>query len=232
MNLLRGDFFKKRQKQEAPEKDFSRYLIILKNIAPLSYELLGEDFLKKAIPAYLTEIVINPEDIEETIFYLPLFLRKSFRQKHPELATKEYLIELIDYEFVCYQAINENIQIKEHPYNESATQIYLNPFTHTMRLEFDVHQYAQALGKSFSATRIPQRKKNLLLITKNPKLNHLEFYNAQMVHAAIMDELHDGKILKRDCLTNLQNQLPDIPQRDWIVALQDLKTSHVVLESL
>src|SRR5690606_28278502 len=159
-------FLKKRRKKKTLKKDFSHYLLALKNIAPLSYRLLGEDFLKKAIPAYLSEIVINPEDIEETIFYIPLFLRKSYRQNHPELTVEEYLIELIDYEFVCYQVANENGHVPEHPYNESATQIYLNPFTHSMRLEFDIHQYAQALTKSFSAARVPKRNKNLLLVTK------------------------------------------------------------------
>ncbi len=219
MNLIGSEFLKRLRRKESSKPDFSHYHSALKKIAPLSYRLLGNEYLENAIPKYLQEIIINPESIEETIFYFPLFLKKL----KPE---ESYLVELMDYEFVCYQASLEPAPNKNSA--ELATHIYLNPFCYALRLEFDIHEYAQRLRKNLSEK--PKAKKNLLLIAKDTN-NELAFLDAQMLHAAIMDELHDGKVLKRDCLELVQKQLPHIPQRDWILALQDLKSVHVVLET-
>lgn len=218
MNILGGEFLKRLRKQESSKADFSHYQSAFRKIAPLSYQLLGPDFLEKFIPQYLQEIIINPDSVEETIFYFPLFYKKT-KQK------EAHLVELMDYEFVCYQA---RLEPTPEPFSkEPTTHIHINPFSYAMRFEYDIHNYAQELRQKPSA--MPKQRKNLLVVTKGP--DGLVYFEAQILHAAIMDELHDGKIARRDCIDLLQKQFPDIPQRDWILALQDLKAAHVILET-
>ena len=209
-------------------KDFSFYLNRLKKIAPLSTEVLGDQFFLEKFPAYFQELQINEEDLTENLFYLPIFLKKY----QERFKVEGFAIELVDYEFACYQILQDPTPERSSKYNDLTTELYLNPMAQALRLDYEIHEYAQALlTKKITIDARPAKNKNLLFVSKNPETNTLCFLKGNVHHAAIADELHDGRLIKKGLIQNLQARFPDIAQREWIIALKDLKSNFVIIEN-
>ncbi len=66
LNLRKSDFVHKIKSYINPEssiRDFGFYIHKIQKIAPLSFKLKGEEFFKKTLPHYLSEIQINTSDL-------------------------------------------------------------------------------------------------------------------------------------------------------------------------
>lgn len=230
MDLLKSELFYKLRSMIDPEykkKDFSFYIHKIKKIAPLSYDLLGEEFFQKILPLYFKEVVINEENLTENIFYLPLFFKK-YQNEHQ---IKDHNLELLDYEFAKYQVETDSTTVKNSEYNKVTTEVFLNPMAQAIRHEYDIHDYVKNFHKKPSKHLLPKKNPTLLLISKNPSGSDVIFHKGNINHAAIIDELHDGKVLKKDLLTTLQSKYPAIAQSEWVIALKMLKDIYFVLES-
>lgn len=230
MDLLKSELFYRIRNFIDPEykkKDFSFYIHKIKKIAPLSFEILGEGFFNKNIAQYFKELSINEEDLIENIYYLPLF----FKKYQSKLEIKDHVLELIDYEFTKFQIEIDDTPIKTSLYSETTSEVYLNPIAQAIRHEYDIHDYVSNFYKKPSKDLLPKKDKTLLLASKNPTDGKIIFIKGNINHAAIIDELHDGKMLKKDLINNLQSKYPNIAQRDWIVAMKDLKVHFFTLES-
>lgn len=212
----------------ALNNDFSVYINKLEKIAPLTLKSLGNEKINTIFGAYFKELIINPTNTEENIYYLPIFLKKYAKK----FDISNYIVEISDYEFSCYQILNDpSVFIQSHT-NDLTAEVYTNPSSQALQLEHDIREYEISLKKGKASPNIkPAKKKNLLIISKNPDSKSLLFIDAKITHAAILDELHEGKLSKKNLIQILQNKYQDIPQRDWIVALKDLKTNYVIIEA-
>jgi hypothetical protein len=231
MDILNSEFIYRIRSMINPNyrsKDFSFYINRLKKIAPISTEVLGDKFFLEKFPAYFQELQINEENLTENLFYLPIFLKKY----QAKFSTEAYAIELIDYEFSCYQIMADPMPVKSSIYNDLTTEIYLNPMAQALRLENEIHEYAQAfvIGK-LNKSHTPAKNRNLLFISKNSETQQLSFLRGNTHHAAIVDELTDGRMIKKGLIQNLQAKYPEIAQREWIIALKDLKSHFVIIEN-
>lgn len=211
---------------EFKKKDFSYYIHQIKKITPLSIEILGEEFIKKALPHYFSEVVLNEDNLIENVFYLPLYFKK-YQTKY---SLEDHIIELMDYEFAKYQ-----IQVDPTPTRNSlydtTTDVYMNPIAQAIRHGYDIHEFVKKYSKNPNKKLIPKKNKTLLLMSKNPDTNEVVVLKGTIHHAAILDELHDGKVARKDLLHILQTKFPTLPQREWVIALSDLKTHFFTLES-
>lgn len=229
LNLLKGGFIYRLRNKINPEfkkKDFSYYIHQLKKIAPLSLKILGEDFFLKVLPHYFTEVVLNEDDLLENILYLPLYFKK-YQVRH---SIEDYSVELLDYEFAKYQILDDLTPTKNSLY-DLTTDVYLNPLAQAIRHEYDIPEFIKKYEKNPSKKMIPKKSQTLLLLSKNPDTNEAVFLKGTIHHAAIIDELHDGKIERKALLHTLQTRHPTIPQREWVIALGDLKTHFLTLET-
>lgn len=229
MDLSKSELFYKLKNMINPEhkkKDFSFYVHKIKEIAPLTFELLGEDFLKKVIPLYFKEVQINEENLVENVFYFPIFFKK-YQADHE---IKDYHVELIDYEFTKYQTENDPTHFELPSYGQPRMEIYLNPVAQAIRHEYDIHEYVINFYKKPSKHLLPKKNKTLLMVSKDPKTQKAIFQKGSMNQAAVIDELYDGKILKKDLLATLQAKYPAIAQSEWIIAIKSLKESFIILE--
>ncbi len=231
MDILKSELFYKFRSYIDPtfkNRDFSFYLHKIKKLAPISYALVGEDFLNKTLPDYFKELHHNPEDLTENIYYLPLFYKKYQSQ----LGLTPSAIELLDYEFARSQIETDPSFAKRPRYNSLKAEVFLNPISQIMRLEFNVHLFAtQYLAGKIASDSKPVQEKNLLMISKDSGSNQLSFLYGNKYHAAIIDELHDGKVMKKDLIQKLQIDFPEAAQREWIVALKDLKEHSIIIEA-
>lgn len=230
MELLKSELFYKLRNLIDPEfkkKDFSFYIHKIYKIAPLSSKLHGDEFFKKILPQYFQEVVLNEDNLLENILYLPLFLKKH----QAKYDFKDYWLELIDYEFAKYQIETDPSLVKLSQYNENTTYVYLNPMAQAIRHEYDIHEYVLSLQKKLNKSQLPKHNKTLLLISKHPEKSEAIFKKGTIHHAALIDELHDGKIAKKDLLASLQNKYPNIAHSEWVIALKDLKAIFFVLET-
>lgn len=189
--------------------------------------MLGEGFFQKILPFYFREVPINQENVIESILYIPLYLKRF--QSHHNI--EEYLIELIDYEYIQYQVLEEAAETPIIPYNQTTTEIYLNPIAQAIRHEFDIHEYVVSLKKNSRRPEKPKHERTLLLMSKSPTTKELTFLKGNIHHAAIIDELHDGKILKKGLLQSLHNKYPKVAQSEWVIALKTLRENYITLES-
>lgn len=230
MDLLKSELFYKLRNMIDPEykkKDFSFYIHKIKKIAPLSFELLGEDFFVKNFPQYFAEVVLNEQNLTENIFYLPLFLRKY----QAKLDIKDYSVELIDYEFTKFQIEIDPTPLHASLYSQTTTNVYMNPLAQAIRHEYDIHEYVLNFYKKPSKHLLPKKNKTLLLVSKNPETSQVIFSKGNIHHAAIIDELHDGIIAKKDLLQTLQTKYATTAQSVWVIALKELKANFFILES-
>lgn len=211
---------------EHKKKDFSFYIHKINKIAPLSVQMLGEDFFIKAMPSYFQEVVLNEENLTENILYLPLY----FKKYQTKTQISDYALELLDYEFAKFQIETDPVVIKNQLYSDTTTDVYLNPLAQAVRHEYDIHEYVLNLQKKLIKSSLPKQNKTLLLISKNPAEPYAIFNKGNIHHAAIIDELHDGKIDKKDLLTTLQAKYPTIAHSEWVIALNDLKKHYFVLD--
>lgn len=232
MDFLKSELFYKFRNMidsEYRKKDFSFYIHKSQIIAPLSFEILGEDFFKKTIPLYFKELVINQENLVENLFYFPLFFKKNIKKFRTEFGIEDYHVELLDYEFTKLSISEDLTPVKVSQYNEATSEVYLNPMAQALRHEYDVRAFEKLYLKNKKSTF--QKNKTLLLISKNPAANELMFLKGNANHAAIIDELHDGKILRKDLLHILHLTHPAVTQSEWVIALNDLKSNFFVLEA-
>lgn len=191
---------------------------ILKRIAPLSFELLGEEFFQETIPLYFKEIINNEDSLVENFFYFPLYFKKNQKKFKSKFSIPSHALELMDFEFTKFIIQSETSnQATDHI--ENPTEVYLNPIAQAMRHEHDVQQ------------KIPNKNKTLVLISKNPKTNEIVILKGNIHHAAIIDELHDGKMAKKVLLHILQTQHPNVSPTDWTIAYSELRSNHFILES-
>ncbi len=200
---------------------------MIQKIAPLSYQIMGEAFFKTTLPSYFREVPINLENPLESILYFPLYLKK-FSSDHK---APEYVIELMDYEYVKYQLQSDESTTSLVPYSQTTTEIYLNPIAQAIRHEYDVHGFVCTLNKGWSKKVLPKKSRTLLLVSKSPTSKDLTFLKGNIYHAAIIDQLQDGKMLKKNLLMALHTDHPNVPQSEWIVALKSLKEIYFTLEA-
>ncbi len=212
---------------EHKKKDFSFYVHKIKKIAPLSFGLLGEEFFIRTFPQYFSEVVINEQDLTENIFYFPLFMKKY----QVKFDIKDYAMELIDYEFTKFQIEIDPTPLHLSLYSQTTTNVYMNPLAQAIRHEYDIHEYVLNLHKKPSKPLLPKKNPTLLLASKNPETNQVIFFKGNIHHAAIIDELHDGKISKKDLLQTLQTKYATTAQSVWVIALKELKANFFILES-
>lgn len=107
----------------------------------------------------------------------------------------------------------------------------MNPLAQAVRLEYDIHEYVLNFYKKFNKNLLPKKTATLLLMSKNPETNQILFIKGNVHHAAIIDELHDGKVSKKDLLQALQLKFPDVSQSIWVITLKELKDNFFTLES-
>lgn len=212
---------------EYKKKDFTFYIHKLKKVAPLSFQLLGEDFFIKNLPLYFSEITINEDNLTENIYYFPLFAKKY----QSKIDIKDYAVELLDYEFTKFQIEIDPLLIQPSPYNQTTSGVYSNPLAQAIRHEYDIHEYALSFNKKPSKHLLPKKNPTLLLVSKKPHSNEIIFFKGNIHHAAIIDELHDGKISRKDLLQTLQTKHPHISQSNWVITLKELKENFFTLES-
>lgn len=209
-------------------KDFSFYISRLKKIAPISILVLGEKFFSDKFPLYFQELQINEEDLTENLLYIPIFLKK-YSEK---LSIEPWAIELLDYEFSCYQISQETTPFKSSIYTDLTTEIYINPISQALRLEYEIHNYVTGImEKKVSIKENPLKNKNLLFLSKNTENQKLCYLKGNENHAIIIDELRDGRMIKKGLIQTLQAKFPEVAQREWIMALKDLKSHFVVIEN-
>jgi rRNA maturation protein Rpf1 len=207
---------------ESQMRDLEFYIHKISKIAPLSYSLKNKDFFNTIIPQYLSQIQINKSDLTENLFYLPIFLKQA--QKNLSLET--YYIELLDYEFSVHQVKSEpKFKPKKKKSNSLHSVLYVNPITQILQFEYDIHSYAQSKNSEVT----PNKRPHILIVSKNT-YDDLIFLEAKIHHAAIIDILQDGSRITKDIVQILQEKHPNIAQRDWIVALKELKDNHVIIE--
>jgi hypothetical protein len=229
LDLLKSELFYKLRSKINPDfkkKDFSYYLHQIKKIAPLSVEILGEELIKRALPHYFSEVVLNEDNLIENVLYLPLYFKK-YQSKY---SIEDYLLELMDYEFAKYQIQSDPTPIKNSLY-DATTDVYLHPMAQAIPHEYDIHEFVKKYSKNPNKKMIPKKNKTLLLVSKNPDTNEVVFLKGTIHHAAIIDELHDGKVARKDLLHTLQTKFHTLPQREWVIALSDLKNNFFTLES-
>lgn len=212
---------------EHKKKDFSFYVHKIKKIAPLSFALLGEEFFASVLPQYFAEVVINEENLTENIFYFPLFVRKY----QTKFDIQDYVVELIDYEFTKFQIEIDPTPLHLALYNQTTSNVYMNPLAQAIRHEYDIHEYVLNFQKKLSKPLLPKKNPTLLLASKNPETNQVIFFKGNIHHAAIIDELHDGKISKKNLLQTLQTKYATTAQSVWVIALNELKANFFILES-
>lgn len=225
MDFLKSDFIYKFKSVISPEsevRDLEFYSHKVSKIAPLSYRLKDKTFFDTIIPQYLSQIQMNKKDLTENLFYLPIFLKQA--QKNLSLET--YYIELLDYEFSTHQVKSEpKFEPQKKKSNSLCSILYVNPVAQILQFEHDIHSYAQT--KNTEAT--PIRRPHVLIISKDMN-DCLIFFEAKIHHAAIIDVLQEGSRITKDIIQLLQEKHPDVTQRDWIVALKELKDNHIVIE--
>jgi len=212
---------------EHKKKNFSFYVHKIEKIAPLSFNLLGVDFFIKTLPQYFSEVVINEEDLTENIYYYPLFARKY----QSKLDIKDHAIELLDYEFTKFQIEIDPTPLELSLYSQTTTDVYVNPLAQAVRHEYDIHEYVLNFHKRPNKHLLPKKNSTLLLMSKNPETNQVLFIKGNIHHAAVIDELHDGKALKKDLLQTLQSKFPEVSQSIWVITLKELKENFFILES-
>lgn len=230
MDLTKSELFYKLKNMIDPEykkKDFTFYIHKIKKIAPLSFELLGEEFFVKTLPQYFSEVVINEENLTENIYYFPLFARKY----QAKLDIKDYAVELLDYEFTKFQIEIDPTPVQLSLYSQTTADVYTNPLAQAIRHEYDIHEFVLNFYKKPSKHLLPKKNSVLLLASKNPETNQVLFFKGNIHHAAMLDELHDGKISKKDLLQTLQSKYPNISQSIWVITLNELKSNFFILES-
>jgi hypothetical protein len=229
LDLLKSELFYRLRSKINPEfkkKDFSYYVHQIKKIAPLSVEIQGEEFFLKILPSYFTEVVLNEENLIENILYLPLYFKK-YQARH---SIQDDSVELLDYEFTKYQIQTDPTPTKNSLY-DLTSEVYMNPMAQAIRHEYDIHEFVKKYKKNPHKKIIPKKIKTLLLMSKNPDTSEVVFLKGTIHHAAIIDELHDGKIDRKVLLHTLQNRYSTIPQREWVIALGDLKNNFITLET-
>jgi hypothetical protein len=233
MDILKNELFYKFRKMVDPEykkKDFSFYIHKISTIAPISFELLGNEFFKKTIPLYFKELVIDQKNLVENLYFFPLYLKKYQHKFKNDYPIKDFSVELMDYEFSVFRLAAEPVSTKSTHHIEATHEIFQNPLAQAIRHEFDIHEFVQNFHKK-TKDFLPKKIKTLLLLSKNPETNEIVFLKGNIHHAAIIDELHDGKIDKKHLHQILQTQYPGVAQSEWVIAFTDLKKHFFTLES-